>query len=242
MNIRHRFPGTKYGPITKDHDLTKETCSKCNNPFEVGEYTTMVHGPQTEITHGLSVCSPIVVHYECSASPSDLLVSSVAIDEGPAHDHVCVWNRGCLSGVLMVEKGDGDRIADRLLSDAPKLETDPKAAPLPDGSWKEHVLASFAYVADPDREPVPLEKMAKLRAELDTISLDEAFVGVTRRVAGWAGAIHSTESTIAAVASAGVRPADLAQSRALRQRGREALRKSMVAALSILDAIAAERS
>jgi len=43
------------------------------------------------------------------------LISSVRVEHGPGHDHVHVWNRGGKAGVLVVEKGDGNSIADWLL-------------------------------------------------------------------------------------------------------------------------------
>ena len=42
------------------------------------------------------------------------LISSVRVEPGPAHDRVHVWNRGGKAGVLVVEKGDGNAVADRL--------------------------------------------------------------------------------------------------------------------------------
>jgi len=42
------------------------------------------------------------------------LISSVRVEHGPRHDRVRVWNRGGLAGVLVVDAGDGNAIADRL--------------------------------------------------------------------------------------------------------------------------------
>ena len=42
------------------------------------------------------------------------LISSVRVEHGPRHDRVSVWNRGGLAGVLTVDAGDGNDIADRL--------------------------------------------------------------------------------------------------------------------------------
>ena len=47
------------------------------------------------------------------------LISSVRVEEGPGHDHVHVWNRGGNSGILVVNKGEGNEIAKRLLGHAP---------------------------------------------------------------------------------------------------------------------------
>jgi hypothetical protein len=44
------------------------------------------------------------------------LVTSVRIARGPGHDRVSVWNRGGLSGELVVRAGDGVGLAIRLLS------------------------------------------------------------------------------------------------------------------------------
>lgn len=43
------------------------------------------------------------------------LISSVRVEHGPGHDHVHVCNRGGKAGVLVVNKGEGDQIAARLL-------------------------------------------------------------------------------------------------------------------------------
>jgi hypothetical protein len=48
---------------------------------------------------------------------SDLLVTTVRVDEGPGHDVVHVWNRGGKAGTLTVTKGDGRAVAARLLGD-----------------------------------------------------------------------------------------------------------------------------
>ncbi len=42
------------------------------------------------------------------------LISSVKVEHGSRHDRVHVWNRGGKAGVLVVDSGDGDTIADRL--------------------------------------------------------------------------------------------------------------------------------
>lgn len=39
------------------------------------------------------------------------LISSVMVQEGPAHDRVSVFNRGGLAGELVVTKGDGKRLS-----------------------------------------------------------------------------------------------------------------------------------
>lgn len=46
---------------------------------------------------------------------SRLLVTTVKVGEGPGHDYVHVWNRGGKSGTLVVQKGDGEEFAYRLL-------------------------------------------------------------------------------------------------------------------------------
>lgn len=46
---------------------------------------------------------------------SNLLITTVRVEESPGHDHVHVWNRGGKSGVLTVNKGDGKSIARLLL-------------------------------------------------------------------------------------------------------------------------------
>ena len=45
---------------------------------------------------------------------SDLLVSSARVSRLGSHDRVEVWNRGALCGVLVVQIGDGERIAELL--------------------------------------------------------------------------------------------------------------------------------
>lgn len=46
---------------------------------------------------------------------SDLLITTVRIEETPGHDLVHVWNRGGKAGVLTVNKGDGRAVAKLLL-------------------------------------------------------------------------------------------------------------------------------
>jgi hypothetical protein len=48
-------------------------------------------------------------------SRSHFRVSSVRGEEGPGHDRVHVWNRGGKSGELVVNHGDGQSLAVRLL-------------------------------------------------------------------------------------------------------------------------------
>lgn len=43
------------------------------------------------------------------------MISSVRVEPGPRHDHVHIWNRGGKAGILIVEKGDGNKIASKLL-------------------------------------------------------------------------------------------------------------------------------
>lgn len=38
------------------------------------------------------------------------IVSSLRVEEGPAHDHVHVWNRGGKAGELVVQRGDGETL------------------------------------------------------------------------------------------------------------------------------------
>lgn len=45
------------------------------------------------------------------------VVSSVRVRTGERHDVVTVWSRGGNAGELIVDKGDGDEIADRLCGD-----------------------------------------------------------------------------------------------------------------------------
>lgn len=47
--------------------------------------------------------------------PSDTLVTSVRVQTIGGHDHVTLWNRGGNAGTLIVNKGDGEEIARRLL-------------------------------------------------------------------------------------------------------------------------------
>jgi hypothetical protein len=50
------------------------------------------------------------------------LVTQVRVTFGPAHDLVSVWNRGALAGELVVNRGDGERLARRLLADPEVFE------------------------------------------------------------------------------------------------------------------------
>jgi len=50
------------------------------------------------------------------------LISSVRVEHGPGHDRVHVWNRGGKAGVLVVTKGDGDDVAERLRASASEGE------------------------------------------------------------------------------------------------------------------------
>ena len=48
--------------------------------------------------------------------PRDEWIARATMDLGPIHDHVTIWNRGALAGRLVVQKGDGEKIARRLSS------------------------------------------------------------------------------------------------------------------------------
>lgn len=43
------------------------------------------------------------------------LVTSVTVVFGPSHDNISVWNRGGHAGSLVVNAGDGELVAKRLL-------------------------------------------------------------------------------------------------------------------------------
>lgn len=45
-------------------------------------------------------------------------VTSVKVEEAGGHDHVTIWNRGGCAGSLVVDGGDGARIARLLLPGA----------------------------------------------------------------------------------------------------------------------------
>lgn len=48
---------------------------------------------------------------------SDAIITTVRVIPGAGHhDEVHVWNRGGKAGILIVEKGDGDTIARKLLA------------------------------------------------------------------------------------------------------------------------------
>ncbi len=47
-------------------------------------------------------------------SPSDHLVSAIAVVRYGAHDHLRVWSRGGLAGELVVSEGDGAALAEAL--------------------------------------------------------------------------------------------------------------------------------
>ena len=47
------------------------------------------------------------------------VVTSVRVCRAGGHDHVHVWNRGGKAGVLVVDAGDGERIALRLFGGQP---------------------------------------------------------------------------------------------------------------------------
>lgn len=47
------------------------------------------------------------------------LISSVRVEYGSRHDRVHVWNRGGKAGVLVVDAGDGNNVADRLRDHLP---------------------------------------------------------------------------------------------------------------------------
>ncbi len=61
--------------------------------------------------------SDLAAEEECAipdGPPSSRLVSSAVADRIGAHEEVRVWNRGGLAGVLVVERGDGPAIVERL--------------------------------------------------------------------------------------------------------------------------------
>lgn len=86
---------------------------------------------------------------------SRMVVSSVEVIEGPAHDVVKIWNRGGLAGELTVTKGDGAVVAARLRTNEPHLKIQP--------ARESHLSASVHIVRSPgdlirdDREGVWVE-------------------------------------------------------------------------------------
>jgi len=51
---------------------------------------------------------------DTQSTPSDSVVTSAAVTTFGRHEQVRIWNRGALAGELMVESGDGQRIAESL--------------------------------------------------------------------------------------------------------------------------------
>jgi hypothetical protein len=58
---------------------------------------------------------------EAELRPSKVLVTTIRSEVIGAHAHVKVWVRGGLAGELVVDAGDGPRIASRLLPDDPDV-------------------------------------------------------------------------------------------------------------------------
>jgi hypothetical protein len=50
-------------------------------------------------------------HHAAAVSPSELLVSSIKVDDNGAHEHVSIWNRGALAGELTLQRGDAAVLA-----------------------------------------------------------------------------------------------------------------------------------
>ena len=53
--------------------------------------------------------------YRNTGPREDAVITTVKVERGPAHDRASVWNRSGLSGVLIVNHGDGDWLAKRLI-------------------------------------------------------------------------------------------------------------------------------
>jgi hypothetical protein len=60
--------------------------------------------------------------YRCRGD-RDAVISAVRVEAGLSHDCVTVWNRRGLAGSMMVNRGDGDVIARRLLPDDQLMKT-----------------------------------------------------------------------------------------------------------------------
>lgn len=49
-----------------------------------------------------------------AGAPNDLLVSSAVVESHGGYDHVRIWNRGAMSGALVLQLGDGELLMQQL--------------------------------------------------------------------------------------------------------------------------------
>lgn len=98
-----------------------------------------------------------------AATPSKDLISSVEVRlDRTGHDVVRVWNRGGLAGELVVVKGDGIPVYQRLVTDGPAAEAQRDA--LVDAIARFHLTAIL-----PEGELASLPKLVEAIHELTRI-------------------------------------------------------------------------
>ena len=86
-------------------------------------------------------------------NPQRMVVSSVRLEEG-AHDQITIFNRGANAGTIIVRRGDGAILAERLREEGPHLRVEP--------ARETHIMSSISIIRGPgrlldDREAVWIE-------------------------------------------------------------------------------------
>ncbi len=234
MMIRHRTDVQKFGPKQADDPNVGQPCPKCRVAFKAGDFVALRQLKRNDVSPSVAVIAAEEWHWSCVVAADDALVTAVAVDTRESGDWVEVYSEGERSGTIVVRKGLGDKIAERLLCDPPppKSAEKPSTPPPPLGDWRAHFRYAVAYVPT-SAPPVPAELIRETLRRADSLPIDQA----ERVMAEMCSSGGLVLTRCLRVAAASAEPMNELQ-RATVEDSREIVRRASVAYLAIL----AERS
>ena len=232
--IRKRTDVRRFGPKEEQHPSLGTKCGKCGVAFAVGDYTALLTINTKDLTPNVAIVEAEEQHWACAVSKADGLVTHVVIDTFPAFDLVDIYTNANRAGTIVVAKGDGAAIADRLLCDPP-TETTPKpsAPPPPLGDWRAHLRYAIDYEPDDATPKMAAETRRELLRTAEKLDLNSSLLVTTSMLHQWAAVLEVVQR-LARGTKEPLSPDQLATMR----NTEEAVRRATVAFLAIV----AERS
>lgn len=190
--IRQRTEQRRFGPKEATHPSVGQPCAKCKKPLAAGDYTTLLPVKSTDISPNVTIVEADEAHWDCVVPAADSLVTAIVSEsKHPAYEWLDVFSHGERAGTLVVRKGDGGAIADRLLSDyVPPKSEKPVAPPPPLGDWRTHLRYALDYEPTTDAPKMPPEIRRELFRTLDGIDTESAIGITTNMLHQWSSVLE----------------------------------------------------
>ncbi len=175
MMIRTRTDVQKFGPKQPDDPNVGHPCPKCKVPFKPGDFVALHQLSRNDVTPNVSVIAAEEWHWSCVVPDADALVTAVSVDAREHADWLDVYSQGERSGTIVVRKGLGEKIADRLLCDPPppRSAEKPSAPPPPLGDWRAHFRYAVSYIPA-SGPPVSPELLNDTLRRTESVPIDQA--------------------------------------------------------------------